>query len=493
VPFTIIWKPIMKQKIRGSLVFHGLLIFTCSILGNSPLFSEDWPQFRGPNCSGVSSSKLPLPVEFSHEKNVQWSVKLGDGISSPVVANGRLFITAMAESNRFSMYCFDAASGQLIWEQSFDTGPLPTITPPNSAASSTPVTDGEHVFTYFSTLGLIGMDWDGRVLWKHKLPIPQYLLDWGAAASPIVYKDLVIFNQDDDLNPFLLGLDKFTGKVRWKTEREDMLAGYAVPVLCTANGRTDVVIAGSGKLKGYNPETGEEQWTCNTLLRTIMTTPVVHNDTIYITVQSYGDTDRVLKYALLQWKDTNQDGKLDPSEVPDSFGTKFKRGDINQDGFLVDDEIDAAFQSPDNMVGGGNVVQAVRGGGSGDVTDTHLLWQRPAKTRAPSNLSSPLVVHERLFVVKRGGISSCFNANTGEQHWYLKRIRNLGEYYASPVAGDGKIYVTGENGFVMVLADEPNLRILAKNDMGDTCIATPAIADGRLFFRTKTALLCVSE
>ena len=263
--------------------------------------------------------------------------------------------------------------------------------------------------------------------------------------------------------------------------------------LCTANGRTDVVIAGSGKLKGYNPETGEEQWTCNTLLRTIMTTPVVHNDTIYITVQSYGDTDRVLKYALLQWKDTNQDGKLDPSEVPDSFGTKFKRGDINQDGFLVDDEIDAAFQSPDNMVGGGNVVQAVRGGGSGDVTDTHLLWQRPAKTRAPSNLSSPLVVHERLFVVKRGGISSCFNANTGEQHWYLKRIRNLGEYYASPVAGDGKIYVTGENGFVMVLADEPNLRILAKNDMGDTCIATPAIADGRLFFRTKTALLCVSE
>jgi outer membrane protein assembly factor BamB len=122
---------------------------------------------------------------------------------------------------------------------------------------------------------------------------------------------------------------------------------------------------------------------------------------------------------------------------------------------------------------------------------THLLWNLDNK--APSNLSSPLVVGDRLFVVKRGGISSCFDVRSGETVWYQKRIRNFGEYFASPVAGDGKIYVTGDNGFVVVLADAPDLQILARNDMGDRCIATPAIADGRLYFRTRRNLYCISD
>ena len=107
-----------------------------------------------------------------------------------------------------------------------------------------------------------------------------------------------------------------------------------------------------------------------------------------------------------------------------------------------------------------------------------------------ANIASPLLLNGRLFVVKKGGISSCFDATTGKALWYLKRIRNLGHYYASPVAGDGKIYVTGENGFVVVLADAPEFRILAKNDLGESCVATPAIADGRIFYRTRGKLYC---
>ena len=270
-----------------------------------------------------------------------------------------------------------------------------------------------------------------------------------------------------------------------------MLAGYAVPVICRANGRDDIVIAGSGKLKGYDPQSGRERWSCNSLLRTIMTTPVVQNDTIYVTCQSYGDTDRVLKYALLQWKDTNQDGKLEKSEVGKAFLRKFEKGDKNKDGFLIDDEIDAAFQAPTNMVGGGNIIQAVRGGGKGDVTKTHLKWN--LDHTAPSNISSPIVVGKQLFVVKKGGISSSFDAATGKTQWLKKRIRNFGNYYASPVAGDGKIYVTGENGFLVVLQQGESLKVLAKNDMGESCIATPAIANGRIFVRTLTKLYCFSE
>ena len=465
--------------------------FASATFQGARVHAEDWPQFRGPNSSGVSLSKHRLPTTFSYEKNVRWSAELGDAVSSPVVARGRVYSTSMVGDQKFAVLCFDAASGKKLWSRELDTGPVPPITPPNSHASSTPATDGERVYVYFSTLGLMAFDDQGNQVWRVPLPLPHYLMDWGAAASPIVLDDMVIFNQDDDLDPFLIAVDKYTGQLRWRTGRSEMLGGYAVPVVCHAGGRKEIVVAGTGKLKGYDPGTGKELWTCNTLLRTIMTTPVVHDGIIYLSVQSYGDTDRVLKYALLQWKDTNQDGKLTKAEIPEEFWKKFEHGDVNGDGVLVDREIDRAFQSPGNFVGGGTIIQAVRGGGSGDVTQTHLVWG--LENRAPSNISSPLFLDGRLLVVKRGGISSCFDAATGRAVWYLKRIRNLGNYFASPIAGDGKIYITGENGFVVVLAGEPQMRVLAKNDLGDSCVATPAIADGRLFFRTRKKLICISN
>jgi outer membrane protein assembly factor BamB len=379
-----------------------------------------------------------------------------------------------------------------LWKRDFETGPLPSIMPPNEQASTTPASDGERVYVYFSTVGLLAFDLqDGKLLWKRPIQLPFYLLGWGAAHSPIVYEDMVIFNQDDDLDPFLLALDKFTGEVRWRTLRPEMLAGYAVPVICKASGQTDIVVAGSGKLKGYDPKTGKERWTCNTLLRTIMTTPAVVDDTIFVSVQSYGDTDRVLKFALLQWKDTNQDKKLDKSEFDKAFWDKFDKGDRNKDGFLEDTEIDAAFQAPTNMVGGGNIIQAIKGGGQGDVSKTHMLWN--LDNTAPSNIASPLVVDGRLFVVKKGGISGCFDAKSGETIWPKERINNFGNYYASPIAGDGKIYVMGENGYLMVLKQGDQVEILAKNDMGESCTATPAIADGRIYVRTLTKLYCFSK
>ena len=456
------------------------------------LRAEDWPQFRGPNATGISTESKNLPVEFSHDSGVLWSAEVGEGIACPVISRGRVVITAMTGEETLAVICFDAKGGEELWRQEIETGPLPAITPPNTQASSTPATDGERAYVYFSTLGVMAFDLDdGDLAWTHKTPLPYYLLEWGAAHSPIVFEDLVVLAQDDDLAPFVVALDKQTGDVRWRTPRPDMLGGYSLPVICTANGQTDVVIAGSGKLKGYDPKTGKERWTCNTLLRTIMTTPAVQDDTIYISVQSYGDTGRVLKFALLQWKDTNQDGKLTKDEFDESFYAKFDKGDKNKDGVLIDDEIDAAFQSPDNMVGGGNIIQAIRGGGRGDVTESHMVWN--IENTSPSNIASPLVTEGRLFVVKKGGISACFDTANGETVWMKKRIRNLGNYYASPIAGDGKIYVMGENGYMTVLEQGPKLKVLAKNDLGDSCVATPAIADGRIYVRTLNKLFCFSN
>jgi outer membrane protein assembly factor BamB len=305
-----------------------------------------------------------------------------------------------------------------------------------------------------------------------------------------VYEDLVIFNQDDDLAPALFAIDKNTGQLKWKTERPDMLAGYSIPVICEVDGRSDLVVGGTGKLIGYDPATGKERWTANTLPRTLMTSPVVRDGIIYISVQSYGDETRTLKYALLEWLDTNQDGELARAEIPKEFWPRFDRSDKDGSGVLSGSEVDTAFQSAENLVGGGTTIQAVRGGGSGDVTDTHVVFN--LHNRSPSNLSSPLVIGEQLFVVKKGGISSSFDAATGKTHWELSRIRNIGDYYGSPVAGDGKIYVPGENGFIVVLEQGPKLKFLAKNDIGESCLATPAIADGRIFVRGRQSLFCFS-
>ncbi|MCC6507712.1 MAG: PQQ-binding-like beta-propeller repeat protein, partial [Pirellulaceae bacterium] len=337
--------------------------------------AEDWPQFRGPNASGVSKTDKPLPTTFSQAENLRWSAKLGDGIGSPIVVQGKVYCTAMLSEQKLGVYALDAVTGKQLWLSEFDTGKLPRITPPNSHASSTPASDGKRVYVHFSTLGLLALDCGtGKVVWKRPLPLPAYLMDWGAGSSPIVYKDMVIFNQDDDLAAGLFAVDAATGEIRWQTERKDMLAGYAVPVICEAGDRTDLVIAGSGKLKGYDPATGKEIWHAKTLMRTVMTSPVVRDGLIYSAVQSYGDDSRRLKAALLEWLDTNQDGILARDEVPKEFSERFDQSDKDKNKVLEGPELDTAFQSADNMVGGGNTIQAVRGGGTGDVTDTHVVW-----------------------------------------------------------------------------------------------------------------------
>jgi outer membrane protein assembly factor BamB len=454
--------------------------------------AEDWPQFRGINACGVSASKKRLPTEFSLEKNLRWSVKLGDGVGCPIVAGGKVFTTAMTGEKTFSVFAFEAATGKKLWQRDFETGKLPRITPPNSHASSTPATDGRSVFVHFSTLGLLALDAkSGKQEWQRSLPAANYLMDWGAALSPIVHDGTVYFNQDDDLAPTLFAVDAKSGAIKWTAERPDMLAGYAVPVICEANGQTDVVISGSGFLKGYDPATGTERWSSNSTLRTMMSSPVVRDGIIYLSSQSYGDEKRTLKFALLEWLDTNQDGKLAKAEIPKEFWSRFDVSDKNADGVIADTELDTAFQSAKNQAGGGNTIQAVRGGGRGDVTKTHVLWN--IANKSPSNIVSPIVVGEQLFIVKKGGLSSSFDAATGKTHWELSRIRNIGDYYASPVAGDGKIFVTGENGFIVVLEQGPKLNILATNDVGESCVATPAIADGRLFVRGRESLFCFGE
>jgi outer membrane protein assembly factor BamB len=266
-------------------------------------------------------------------------------------------------------------------------------------------------------------------------------------------------------------------------------------------------VAGTGKLVGYDPQTGERLWFARTLLRNIKTTPVCHDGVVYISLQSSGIANQWLATAD-QVETGNNDGRLTKDEmrafagdvpIPDVFMARFDRGDANDDGFLEGEELDRAFLAADNFAGAKHdaadaaeqFIVAVRAGGRGDVTESHVLWKHDS--RAPDHIVSPLVIDGRMLVVKGGGISSCFDTAKGEPLWYQRRIQNAGDYFASPIYGDGKIFVTGENGMVVVLKAGPELEVLATNDLGESCLATPAIADGRLFFRTRKKLICVAH
>ena len=495
----------MKRTACSNFVLPRLTILVTTVLMITPLNAEDWPQFRGPNCSGVSETNAPLPTTFSPTEHVKWSAKLGDGIGCPVVAAGRVFTSAMIDDQNIGLFAFDAATGNQLWMRSWPIGDVDEIHQTNSHAGTTPAADSERVYFYFSTLGMVSVDArTGADVWKKEMPVPYFIFKWGAGMSPVLYKDLVLFCQDDDLHPAFYAFDKRTGDIRWKDDRNDMARNYSHPVICESPTGDETVLAGSGVLIGYDPATGKRLWEARTLLRNIKTTPVSRDGIVYVSLQSKGIASQWLA-SIDRAVTGNSDNKIDRDEVqkffgkrpvPDEFYKKtFDRGDLNRDGFLEGKELDIAFLPPGNAAGAAydaktaedEFVIAVKGGGRGDVTESHVLWKHP--TKHTDHIVSPLVVHERMLLIKAGGIATCFEVAEGKPLFGPARIENAGEYFASPVYGDGKIYIAGENGNIVVLKDSLELEVLAVNDMGDSILGTPAIADGALFVRTRKSLL----
>jgi outer membrane protein assembly factor BamB len=461
----------------------------------------------------VSKSSAELPTEFSHresgEKNVKWAAKLGDGIGSPVVAAGRVFINEMVDDKTIALVAFDAASGKQLWKRTWPTGPMPEIHRTNSHAATTPAADAERVYFYFSPLGLVCLDAaSGEDRWKVELPVPYFVFKWGPGMSPVLHGDALVFCQDDDLSPALYVFDKRTGKLRWKDERNDQCVNYSHPVVYSSPDGDELIVAGTGMLLGYDLATGERKWSARVLLRNIKTTPVCVDGIVYVSLQSVGIAKQWIN-SIDQWATGNRDGKVTKAElqafvgaapVPEAFYRKtFDRGDKNGDGALEGSELDAAFLPPGNEGGAkfnaenaaDEFILAVKPGGKGDVTKTHLLWKHP--TKHTDHIVSPLVVSGRMLLVKDGSIATCFETKSGEPLWGPKRIGKGSGYFASPVAGDGKIYIAGDDGKITVLKDAPTLEILATNDLGAPILATPAIADGRIFVRTREALVCVEK
>jgi len=433
---------------------------------------------------------LDLPVEFGPTKNVVWKTLLPPGHSSPVLTNDRIFLTGYGEKELLVL-CLDRGTGKILWQRKLDRPRKEELHKANSPASPSPVTDGKQVYAFFTDFGLVAFDLEGREQWR--LPLGPFNNPFGLSASPILAEDKVLMICDQESGSFFVAVDKNTGKVKWRVERPEYSRGFATPVLYQPkNGALQVIISGSLQLTAYSVETGKEVWWVRGLTWQMKSTPVIGDDIIYVHGWAggadEGQQENVAPFAeVLQKRDTNKDGKLSQEEVGDEKITKdWKSFDLDRDNFLS--ERDWRFYR--SRKAAQNAVLAYRLGGEGDLTEKNFLW-RYQKTLP--NVPSPVLHEKVLYLMKEGGILTALDGSTGVVLKQARLSGALGDYFASPVAADGKLYTVSHEGKVSVLKPGRDWEVLAVNELGEECNATPAIADGHIYLRTHQTLYCFGK
>jgi outer membrane protein assembly factor BamB len=457
--------------------------------------AEDWSQFRGPNATGVSQSK-GLPVEFGSQKNVVWKTALPAGHSSPVLGRDRIFLTGV-EGNKLFTICLDRKTGKLLWQREVPRSHSHKLLKPNNPASPSPVTDGENVYAFFQDFGLIAYKPDGKEAWR--LPLGPFISQWGMASSPILSGDKVILACDQDINSFLIAVDKNNGRVKWKTDRPGVISGYSTPILYRPKGGPEqIVLPESFQLSAYSVDTGEKVWWVRGLACEMKSVPAVDGDVLYINGWGFPENQPGKQVAVkpfaevLPTYDTNKDGKISKAEAVEAQDQKLKSEgyfnvfDLDRDG-LLDEKDWGIFRA---MMASENGLLSIKLGGRGDMTDSNVRWryQRPVP-----QVPSTLLYKSVLYMVNDGGLLISFDPATGA---VLKQGRLEGaidKYFASPVAADDKVYLVSEAGNVSVLKAGGEWQVLAVNNLDDECYATPAIADGRIYIRTRSALYCFAK
>lgn len=453
------------------------------------LLGADWPQFRGPNGSGQCSCGR-LPTEFGPQKNVLWKTELPVGNSSPVLVGDRIFLTASEGDDLITM-CLSRTTGKVQWKRSVRASRREALHTLNHRAAPTPVTDGKNIFTFFGDFGLVAYDFEGKERWQ--LPLGPFNNLHGMAASPVYVDGKVILVCDQDTNAFIVAVDAETGKIAWKTER-DVSHGFSTPIIYRpTRGPAQIIAPGAYQLTAHSVRDGERLWFVRGLTWQPKSAPVIDGDVLYFNGWAPGG-DAGEQFQLptfaeaAEAADANHDGKLSQSELPKPWqptGT-WRAIDFDQDGFLNEREW-MFFRARRSARNG---MMAVKLGGSGDVTASHVLWRFE---KSLPDVPAPLVYKDVVFLVRSGGIATSLNAKTGQ---VLKQARLTGaieDYYSSPIGTDDKVYVASQHGKVVVMRAAGDWEILAINEFESDIYATPAIGDGRMYIRTRDALYAIGS
>jgi outer membrane protein assembly factor BamB len=422
---------------------------------------RDWPSFRGVNASGAADGQGAVATwDVASGQNVRWKTAIpGLGVSSPIVAGDRVFITTAVPSSgdtkirtglygdvkpvddlgehTWQLYALDTRSGRILWQRDvFKGAPRTKRHPKSSQASATPVSDGRHVVAAFGSIGLlVCYDVEGKQLWKRELGVVDsgWFFDanfqWGHASSPIIYRDRVIVQADQQKGSFIAAYDLETGKEAWRTARGDEISTWGTPTIVSVKGRDELVTNGT-KVRGYDPSTGALRWTLGPNSEITIGTPVAGDEFVYVT------------------------GGYPPVRP----------------------------------------IYAIRPGASGDIslpTNTAsseaIAW---SNDREGTYIPTPLVYRGVLYTLNVNGILTAYDAKSG-QRVYRNRIGEGGSFSASLVASDGRLYVSSEDGDIFVIQAGREYAELGRHPMGEVIMSTPAIADGLILVRTNGHLVAL--
>jgi outer membrane protein assembly factor BamB len=425
--------------------------------------AQNWPSFRGSAASGVADGQnLPVTWDAANGRNIVWKTAIpGLAHSSPIVWGGRVFVTTAVSSRpdatfrrglygdgdasndlstqQWKVLCLDLKTGKILWERvAYEGVPKEKRHIKATYANATPATDGNVVVAFFGSQGLYAYDVDGKALWKRDLgrmdagayDAPGY--EWGTASSPIIHRDLVIVQCDQQKGSFLMALNRKTGETVWKSERDE-LPSWSTPAIYPGKSRPELVTNSPNFIRGHDPATGKELWRLGGSSKITAPTPVWSGDLLFV---ASGRRPEAPIFAIRAGA----------------------AGDIT-----------------------------LR---AGENSNRSVAWH---KEQRGSYMPTPLVYGQHLYVMGNAGILDCYALRDGDEV-YRQRIPHQGSgFSASPVASDGKIYLPSEDGDIFVVKAGPQFELLGKSGMGDPLMATPALAGGKMIVRTEHHVWAIGQ
>ena len=382
--------------------------------------AEDWPQWRGPRGDGTSLEPA-APTRWSTSENVKWKVEIpGKGYGSPIIVGDRIFLnTALERQNKRVLVCLDRKTGKLLWQRDVLTAPLEQKNKLNNYASSTPASDGQRVFVTFldgKQVLVSAYDLEGNLVWR-KMP-GRFYSPHGWSCSPMLYKDSIIVNCDQDGPGFIARLRCDTGEEVWRIERPNHTRSYCNPAIFEVNGEKQMVLSGTKCTTSYDPDTGKLRWLID------------------------GPTEQYVASMV-----------------------------FTQNVFCIT----AGFPEMHTM---------------GISPEGKTLWHHAKVQGLAAYVPSPVAFEKWFFLVTDRGNAVCFDAQSGTPLWTQK----LGQHhFPSAVLNDGNVYWLSDEGTCYVVKAKEKYQLVARNELGEHCNASPAISQGNLFIRSDQHLWCIGK